>query len=196
MLFRSLVIVGPAGHLSDVFSLDPCARHSRAVPRPKSVSIQPRLVFPGAGNVEVLKASSGISVPEVHIAPLDRIKVPPELDGHTCSSRWPHLNSIETKTDVEAVKRWLHKYEGSPITLRSYRQAAERLLNWAVAERHKPLSSLDDSDLIAFEEFIANPQPRERWICVRGTARSDPNWTPMVGQIGRASCRERVLKDV
>lgn len=184
---EDVVIVGPAGCLREMLSQHFCTGNSQAVPQLKSVPIQPRLVFPRAGNAKLLRDAPKIPKPEVHIAPLDRIKLPPELDGHICSSRLLSLNNIKAETDVEAVKIWLHRYEENPSTLYSYQLAVEKLLNWAVVERHKPLSSLDDSDLIAFEEFLADPQPRGRWVSARGTARSDPNWTPIFGPLSPRS---------
>lgn len=180
---EDVVIIGPSGNLRKMLSEHPCAGNSWVAPHVRTVSSRPRLVFPTTENVDVVTDSSSAPVPDVHIAPLERIKVPPDLDGHICLSRRLPLINIEAETDVEAIRLWLHQYEAHPTTLHSYQLAAERLLNWSVVERHKPMSSLEEADLVAFEEFLADPQPRGRWIRMRGVARSDPNWTPMVGPL-------------
>lgn len=124
---------------------------------------------------------------EFHIAPLDRVKVPPDLDGHVFLA--PHIGQgdIDARTDVEAIRIWLKAYENGSSTFRCYQLAAERIINWAASERRKPLSAFNDADIVAFDEFLANPRPRSRWISPRGTARSDPAWTPFVGRLSPRS---------
>lgn len=184
---EDIVIVGPAGDLRETLSPHFHAEKRRLTP---SISYRPHLGFPNAGKINQLREPACILQPEVQIAPLERIEIPPELDGRvrTVSRQMPC--HIEAETDIEAIKLWLQRYERNPATQRSYQLAVERLLNWAVVERHKSVSSLDDSDLIAFEEFLADPEPRQRWISLRGTARSDPRWTPLIGSL---SSRSRLL---
>lgn len=124
---------------------------------------------------------------EILIAPIDRLGVPPELDGSKGEFRHQRPGALNANTDLEAVKHWLRQYEDKPSTYRAYQQAVERLINWALVERQKAISSLNDSDLIAFEEFLSDPQPRWRWICLRATARSDPNWTPLAAPLSPRS---------
>lgn len=126
--------------------------------------------------------------PQVRIAPLDRLQVPPALDGQSGKFRRRSAsNEFGVNTDIEAVRLWLHRYDANASTYRSFQQAVERLINWALVQRGKPLSSLDDNDFVAFEEFLADPKPRSRWISSRGTPRSDPSWTPLVGPLSPSS---------
>lgn len=137
--------------------------------------------------VERAQESVDATASEVRIAPLDRLQVPQPLDGSLGVFRCQRPGSMKASTDVDAVRKWLCQYEINPSTHRSYQAAVERLINWTLVERRKALSSLDDADLIAFEEFLADPQPRWRWISSRSTARSDPNWTPLVGPLSPRS---------
>jgi hypothetical protein len=182
---RYVVIVGPAGRLRDMLLQRPCAvtSTSHLAIGLKAGSIQSHLVLSKFGNLKKPKHTDNNYESEFHVAPLDRIKVPPELDGHALISWRTDPGHVEAKTDVEIVRIWLKEYEGNSSTFRSYQSAVERLINWAVLERRKPLSALDDSDLVAFEAFLADPQPHWRWISPRGTARSAPNWTPFVGPL-------------
>lgn len=122
--------------------------------------------------------TSGVSV---SIAPLDRLRVPPTLDGRAGKfRRESDVNDLGVDTDLEAVRIWLDSYDDRPQTRQAYQHAVERLYNWSLVERHKALSSLDDDDILAFEAFLGNPQPQWRWICSKGTSRLSPRWTPFI----------------
>lgn len=179
----SVVIVGPVGRLRDMLLQHPCAINPHSVMELKSGLIQPHFDLLKISNLKKPEHADQKSELQIHIAPLDRLKVLPELDGHAFTSRRNDLGNIETMTDIEAVRLWLHEYEGNSSTFRSYQKAVEILINWALVERRKPMSALNESDIVAFEEFLANPQPRSRWISKRGTSRSDHHWTPLVGPL-------------
>lgn len=120
----------------------------------------------------------------VRISPLDRLYVPPSLNGEKGAFRMSHeICSIEANTDLDAIKLWLAQYDATSYTFRSYKQSVERLINWALFERRKPLSSLDEDDFFAFTLFLSDPQPNWKWISAKSTARSDINWTPLIGQL-------------
>jgi hypothetical protein len=97
------------------------------------------------------------------------------------------MREINANTDLDAIKLWLAQYKASSATFRSYRQATEQLINWALFERRKSLSSMDEDDFIAFERFLANPIPNWRWISAKSMARSDSNWTPLTGPLSPKS---------
>lgn len=96
----------------------------------------------------------------VRISPLDRLYAPPTLNGVRGAFRMsPEICDIKANTDLDAIKLWLAQYDATSATFRSYRQSVERLINWALFERGKPLSSLDKDDFIAFKCFLSDPQP-------------------------------------
>lgn len=89
--------------------------------------------------------------------------LPAALDGLSGSNRAaPERCQIAARTDVEAIQAWLAEFAGSAHTLRSYRKEAERLWLWSVRRLGKPLSSLTREDLLAYEAFLAHPDPD--WI--------------------------------
>ncbi len=65
-------------------------------------------------------------------------------------------------SDLEAVSGWLLRHQGSLHTFDSYKREAERLLAWCAA-RGQGLSALMAEDLVAYQHFLQNPQPREQW---------------------------------
>jgi integrase len=52
-----------------------------------------------------------------------------------------------------------------------------------VLERQKPLSSLTRADFDAYAQFLANPQPKERWCAPKGALRGSANWRPFTGPL-------------
>lgn len=68
-------------------------------------------------------------------------------------------------------------------TQRAYRKEAERYLLWAVLERGKALSSMTTDDCAAYRDFLADPQPRERWCAQRNRERWSPLWRPFEGPL-------------
>lgn len=102
---------------------------------------------------------------------------------------------IEAQTDIDALRGWLARYAGNPRTYANYRKEAERLLLWSVVERRKPLSSLSHEDIMAYREFLADPQPAERWVIQGGgrPARHHPAWRPFAGPLSDASRNQAML---
>lgn len=123
----------------------------------------------------------GISDADIGIAPLERLRVPAALDGRAGKYRLlSDPNRLGVETDLDAVRLWLGGYDDRAATQQAYQHAVERLFNWSLVERHKALSSLDDDDIFAFEQFLENPQPQRQWICAKGTSRLANNWTPFI----------------
>jgi integrase len=114
------------------------------------------------------------------LAPLEQLRshrLPHALDGSQGIGREiskPCL--INARTDIEAIECWLKEYGSSQATQRTYRKDTERLVLWAIIERHKPLSSLMGDDLTAYSQFLENPQPAGRW-CGPKLARKGKRWT-------------------
>ncbi|MFP3588522.1 phage integrase family protein [Paraburkholderia sp. SIMBA_055] len=103
--------------------------------------------------------------------------LPANLDGSQGRYRAPpETCGLAATTDAEAVSAWLGMHE-SAHTARAYRREAERLLWWAVVERHRALSSLTAEDATAFRAFLRRPAPAARWIGPH-CPRSSPSWRP------------------
>ena len=98
---------------------------------------------------------------------------------------------IAAHSDAEAVGQWLMEYRDSPRTFRHYRKEAERLLLW-LAEHHLTLATTAREHLDAFDRFLANPVPRERWVG-SVSRRSDPAWRPFRGPLSPSSRRQSLV---
>ncbi|MDN7466162.1 phage integrase family protein [Burkholderia gladioli] len=124
------------------------------------------------------------------VAPLEALRVPAELDGSAGLNRARvPSHQAELNTDLQAVRAWT-KIRGarSEATRRAYRREAERLLQWAIVVKRKPPSSLNTLDAAEYlEQFLADPQPAERWIGRNWADRFDPAWRPFVGPLSPRS---------
>lgn len=128
------------------------------------------------------------------LQPLEQFSIPAELDGSQGSNRadFGTVRQIAADNDLTAIQTWLAEFHDSPRTRRHYRKEAERLLLWALIERGKPLSSLTREDCQAYEAFLIDPQPRERW-CGPKAPRLSPEWRPFLGPLGPGSRRTALL---
>lgn len=119
-----------------------------------------------------------------------------QLDGRSGNNRAKgNQSQIAAQTDVQAIAAWLARYEHSPRTFANYRKEAERLLLWALIEREKPLSSLRHEDMLAYQQFLVDPQPAERWRTQDGTRppRHSPLWRPFAGPLSDSSQQQSML---
>jgi integrase len=124
--------------------------------------------------------------PRTGIVPLERFIAPPQTDGSHGSNRAsPDRCQINAANDAEAVRAWLAQWPAGTATWRAYRREAERFLLWAVVERHRALSSLDQGDCAAYRQFIA--QPGLRWTAPRRTQRWSDHWRPFEGPLAARS---------
>ncbi|MDT4781346.1 Tyrosine recombinase XerC [compost metagenome] len=59
----------------------------------------------------------------------------------------------------------------------------------------KPLSSLTHEDLLAYERFLADPQPAARWVLTgnKKLARNHPDWRPFAGPLSPGSVRQAMV---
>ncbi|WP_341774241.1 phage integrase family protein [Burkholderia gladioli] len=124
------------------------------------------------------------------VAPLEALRVPATLDGSAGLNRAPvPAHQAEMNTDLQAVNAWIAiRGARSAQTQRAYRREAERLLLWAIVAKGKPFSSLNTLDVAEYlEQFLANPQPTERWIGRGGVERFDPAWRPFAGPLSARS---------
>ena len=106
-------------------------------------------------------------------------------DGLTALPERPPANAgartlTRAHNDVDAISGWLLRHQGSPHTFDSYKREAERLLAWCVP-RSQTLSMLMAEDLVAYQQFLQDPQPRETW-CLQSAPRylapgvPNPDW--------------------
>lgn len=119
-----------------------------------------------------------------------------ELDGSAGSNRATAARSqIAANADIDALKAWLARFTQTKTTFDSYRKEAERLLLWSVIELRKPLASLTHEDLLAYQRFLADPQPAHRWVMPAGRkrARGDAGWRPFAGPLSPASQRQAIV---
>ncbi len=103
----------------------------------------------------------------------------------------PASARIQAESDAQAIACWLSEYVASPQTQRAYRKEAERLMLW-LAANGLTLGELDRTQLQRFEAFLADPQPRERWIGPP-RARSHPQWRPFRRPLSAASRRQSLV---
>ena len=125
--------------------------------------------------------------PGTSILPYEKFQVPSDLAGGPRTTEGKC--SLQACNDREAIDLWLN---GSPqskdaprsaATLRSYRKEVERLLLWSVLVRRKALSSLDEDDVLAYQQFLAAP-PGE-WCGPRHVQRWSPLWRPLEGPLAQ-----------
>lgn len=140
-----------------------------------------------------MSALTPVVISSPGVAPIEALSVPRELDGTTGTNReWDVQRQIGAETDAEAVLAWLANFTDTQTTFDTYRKEAERLLLWCVIERGKPMSSLTHEDWLSYRTFLANPQPRERWVSEqkRRHPRQDPRWRPFAGPLSQSSQRQ------
>jgi integrase/recombinase XerD len=130
---------------------------------------------------------------EISVPPMEVMTVSRDLDGSVGSNReWHVPRQISANTDVAAVLAWLANFVHKKATFDAYRKEAERLLLWCVLQRAKPLSSLTHEDWLAYQTFLGNPLPRDRWVSEqsRRHPRNDPRWRPFAGALSASSQRQ------
>ena len=140
---------------------------------------------------------------ETGIVPYEYFQPTPDTDGYASPFRRPPAaGGLSAVDDRDAVLRWLMTHLTAEqirkpggwernATYRAYRREVERLWAWAVVQRNKALSALTDEDVEAYQTFLLDPQPRERWIGLK-KPRWHPEWRPFTAPPSPAS-REHIL---
>lgn len=121
------------------------------------------------------------------IVPLDRLAVPPELDGSRGHFRLEGMNTLGANTDLEAILAWLRRYEGSPRTQVSNARIVERFYLWCINVKRKAMSSLVVGDFFDYSQFMANP-PAD-WVQKRRVTREMAEWRPFKGPLSPTSIK-------
>ncbi|QBR02600.1 tyrosine-type recombinase/integrase [Paraburkholderia pallida] len=127
--------------------------------------------------------------------PLDALELPADLDGRDGANRAHGRMQIAAANDLDAIRAWLARVADSKATFETYRKESERLLLWAIVQLGKALSSLTHEDLVAYQHFLADPQPAARWVAGGGRkhARDDARWRPFYGPLSAASQRQAMV---
>ena len=132
------------------------------------------------------------------IRPYEKFLLPVDLDGSAGRFRGqPEKCLLMAANDHEAIGAWLAaKRPGEGVgalssTQRAYRKEAERLLLWAILERHKALSSLTVEDAIDYRSFLAAPP--QSWCGPRHHQRWSPLWRPLEGPLAPAALRQAMI---
>ena len=128
--------------------------------------------------------------------PIETLTIPPELDGSEGNNRSRSgIAQIAARNDLDAIRAWLARFVDTKTTFDNYRKEAERLLLWSVLQMGKPLSSLTHEDLLAYQHFLADPQPGARWTASGGRKhpRGDPRWRPFYGPLSSTSQRQAMV---
>lgn len=123
-------------------------------------------------------------------APLIRMSWPSELDGADGRFRSPLPNALDAHNDQQAVQAWFALICGkSCATQTAYRRAIERLVLWAVHERGIALSSLSQTNMLEFRQFLTDPPPH--WIQTPHAERlkTASAWRPLRGSLNEQSLR-------
>lgn len=121
------------------------------------------------------------------LVPLERLAVPPPLDGSQGRFRHRGDNAFGARNDLEAISGWLNRYRERPKTFTSYGRIAERFYLWCLNERRVALSDIMETDVLAHREFLSAPP--ERWVGRHGVERSSAEWRPLRGALDPVSQR-------
>lgn len=99
---------------------------------------------------------------------------------------------IDAKNDAQAISSFLLEFRDSPLTLQSYAKEIERLLLWCIHVAKLNISSLRRNDLMAYQDFLKNPEPKNRWVGAKikrqlpdGSA--NPDWKPFGKALGNTT---------
>jgi len=130
------------------------------------------------------------------ITPVQQVLVSPQFDGSQGTNRARgNRPQIAANNDLDAVTAWLTRYCDTKTTFDNYRREVERLMLWSTLHLQKPLSSLTHEDLLAYQHFLKDPQPAERWVMRKGrkVARAHTDWRPFAGPLAPSSQRQAII---
>ena len=68
--------------------------------------------------------------PRFAVVPLEQLALPASLNGVEGVFRSHMANALEASDDLQAITRWLSRYDERPSTARSYRKEIERFVLW------------------------------------------------------------------
>ena len=118
---------------------------------------------------------------------LCKLSVPRELDGRDGVFRSSDVNTMGAATDVEAIHVWLNRFKEKPRTQRLYTQVIERFYLWCLLAKRKPMSSIDEQDMMDYKDFLLDP-PVD-WVQERQTPRGSKEWRPLRGRLSTSTTK-------
>lgn len=138
------------------------------------------------------------------IVPFEALVLPVNLDGfHGTNRERQRPCQLDISNDRDAIERWLHAGSENINTQRAYRREAERILQWCIYEKCKPLSSMSVDDCIEYREFLIAlgdatsawnwRVQRDDWIGAKSHPRSSPNWRPFEGRMSQRSIERSLV---
>jgi hypothetical protein len=117
------------------------------------------------------------SVNLTYFVPMDQLRLPASLDGSLFRDERDKRHSfIDANNDLEAISQWLEECQ-NPNTRKAYKQQIEKVLLWCVAQRGIALSQMTTADVNAFDDFLADPTPRNIWLPSQ-TQGTPHRWSP------------------
>jgi site-specific recombinase XerD len=115
------------------------------------------------------------------VVPMERFD-PAHLSGVSGWNRGDtQLQDLAANTDFEAIQAYLAMRTTNDNTRRAYRNEIERFWLWVVIQRRKAFADLVAEDCAAYVEFLAAPEPAERWVNNKWAARDSSAWRPFRG---------------
>jgi len=136
-------------------------------------------------------ASLLVAAPRYGLVPLERLALPSSLLGAEGVFRSHLPNSLEAQDDLQAITRWLSRYDERPATQRSYRKEVERFVLWAATVQRKPVSSVSALDCQAYRAFLSAVPAS--WVNSAPVERTDPMWRPFRGTPSPASQKQALV---
>lgn len=130
------------------------------------------------------------------LAPIESVVISADFDGRNGTNRATgNRPQISAQNDIDAIKAWLARFADTKTTFDNYRKEAERLLLWSTVQLQKPISSLTHEDLLAYQHFLADPQPAAFWVMRDGRkfSRAHPEWRPFAGPLSPSSQRQAFI---
>jgi site-specific recombinase XerD len=136
-------------------------------------------------------ASQLVQATRYGLVPLERLTLPSSLLGLDGVYRSRLPNSLEATDDMQAVHRWLSRYDERAATQRSYRKEVERFVLWMTNVQRKAVSSASALDCQAYRGFLqAVPAT---WVNSMPVERTDAMWRPFRGAPSPASQKQALV---
>ncbi|MEX3614039.1 MAG: site-specific integrase [Burkholderia gladioli] len=117
-------------------------------------------VEPDVDAGDALASTTSVVAVSGQLVPLAQLALPDVLSGAHGANRAVTFPYLRAAHDLDAVRAYLHRYDGRPTTQRAYTRELERLVLWCVVERGVALSSMTVEDCDAYKAFLAAPSAR------------------------------------
>ena len=165
---------------------------ARALTRSVTVPAQRRAIEERNQLATGLSPGMSLMLPPVFgMAPLERLMLPPALNGQGGVFRSTGPNTLDASTDLEAVNAWLAYHQERASTERSYRKEAERFILFCSHVLRKSLSSVTAPDCMEYRTFLM--EVPTHWMHPMPVARQDPMWKPFRAQPSPSSQKQALV---